>query len=576
MTSFSATPAGTAAGSNQDLNIDAKFDANPTSMTLNFPPGLWASIAGGPNTTVATGSISLTGLGTANATLTPSGTTPAGAPPDCGSNPVSKPTDCTLTPLNMKVTYASLVTLNEAGYVVLHPATASLEIVFPNITTDGLPITINEISLKMLGMTSAGSGARLPSSNSAATITASSDPAGSGSSTFTPTGTPAYTPTLGPASVNVNSAGQAQVNVDISQPGGQAGTNAEQLVIPGDVLSVSPGAIQDLVNHPSGVQVGTVSLNTPLLPAGDQRTNGTFTLSGTPEAPVVTVAFPGLGGLSFSGNIIASTIGTNPTVQFHDIPDVPFTDLKVSMNASDTGLFNAACGGTHTDDISSTFTSWWNPLTSGPSNSTISATGPACPAGDTGDLSSPFGINTPTPGPGPSSSSSGTPATTATANPSPATGSAGTASSTAPKPVAAKPTATIGKPTLSKLTLTGAAKNKPRLAFRLTRGKGAYGISAFSVNVPGALSYVTKNFKKDLVFHGAQVKSVNVSHGKLVVELKKRVNSVGVVLGIGSLRETRQLLTSVRKHKAKSLNFLTAVRANKTLTSLRAKITKFS
>ncbi|MBO0768454.1 MAG: hypothetical protein J2O48_07190, partial [Solirubrobacterales bacterium] len=424
VSAFSFQPAATTAGGSANLNADLKFGSDtPKSVELDWPAGLWASLKTAPaGTQIGSGSLTLTGLGllplSATATLAMSSSIPAGAPAACSTTTPAG--NCTLSGLQLNAT-ALGQTITAPGYVVLNPSTASLQIVFPSIpnTAIGLPITLTELKLTLNASTANGQFIRLPSNTGTDTttvkVTGYGGATGTGTDSFTPSGSPAFSPGVAAATANVNAAQQAQVIIDIQQPGGQAGATTHSLVIPGSILNVSGGAIADLCGppNPAGncdgetittpVKVGSVALTTPLLPT---PVPGDFWLSGSVSAPVVTVAFPALGGLSFSGKIDPSTIGTNPTVNFTGIPDVPFTDLKVTMDASSTGLFNAACipaSGPSSDPLNWSFTSWWSaaPPVSSSTPFTVNGTVNDCPAGGSSGPDPVTGINNPDPGTGP-------------------------------------------------------------------------------------------------------------------------------------------------------------------------------
>jgi hypothetical protein len=108
-----------------------------------------------------------------------------------------------------------------------------------------------------------------------------------------------------------------------------------------------------------------------------------------------------------------------------------------------------------------------------------------------------------------------------------------------PITVSGCPTA-AGEPKASGGSLSGTAKGKPVLRFRLAKGKNAPKLKSFTLALPGGLS-----FKSTGLRHGLSVPVVKVSAklhgGQLVINLKRAVNSLSVKL-------TSPLL-AFRKHK---------------------------
>ncbi|MBO0768455.1 MAG: hypothetical protein J2O48_07195 [Solirubrobacterales bacterium] len=669
VSSFSFQPSGTAAGSSQDLNLNVAFSASPETMQLNMAPGLWASLSTGyPGTQIGTGKASLTAAGllpqTANLTLTTTAPAAAGGLQPCSSS--NPPGPCVLLGLSLVAVDSTFgLSVTAPGYAVLNPngTATNLSIRFPSIpnSADGIPIAITNLQLTLAKSTTVGCGSsapskcgpfvRLPSYTTPAKSTASvsdwSNGTGSASDTFTPTGTPDYKPAFGTTTATANSAANpdgsysAKVEIDVTEPDysqgvNEAGTSGMQLVIPTSALWVSGQAIKDLCgaydpsppatcdparNITNPIQVGTVSLGTPLLPTGDPHSTGEFLLSGSIDNPIATIKFPGLGGLSFSGSIPDATIGANPEVNFNNIPDVPFSSLDVTLGTTDAngnpGMLNAACGNI-SSTLNATFYSWWAPTTQDGVSPTMTGNGAPCtPGGDGGYDSGPTGINTPDPGPGPTytppaststdttdnsapstdtssgspSSVSGSPSSgsqpTGSSAPSSGTpsssgsggsGSAGGTSTTTPKPTPATPAAKpkVGKPTLTNIVLTGVRTRKPKLAFTVNQGKNAAKISSFTVEPPGAFSFNKNALKKDLKITGAKLKSYKLSGRKLTIYLKTAASHPRVTLNAGALSEWKQLQTAVKKHKAKSLNMNVWASAGKTSTPFRSTIKKFS
>ena len=148
----------------------------------------------------------------------------------------------------------------------------------------------------------------------------------------------------------MNAAKNATVNVDIQQPLGQDGLSANSITLPSSALSINAGGVQEIATQG---QVGTAALTTPLL--GSTPVPGVVTVGGTATAPTMTLTFNLVGAkIAFTGNV--TNLFSNPTVTFPNVPDVPFTDLSISLTGGANGLFNATCA-TGSSTASAAFTS---------------------------------------------------------------------------------------------------------------------------------------------------------------------------------------------------------------------------
>lgn len=86
-----------------------------------------------------------------------------------------------------------------------------------------------------------------------------------------------------------------------------------------------------------------------------------------------------------------------------------------------------------------------------------------------------------------------------------------------------------GKPGVSRASLSGTAKRKPVLRFRLAKGKGAPKLKSFRLALPGGLSFKATGLRRGLSVRGVKV-SARLHGGRLVVNLKRAVNSLSVKL----------------------------------------------
>lgn len=137
----------------------------------------------------------------------------------------------------------------------------------------------------------------------------------------------------------------------------------------------------------------------------------------------------------------------------------------------------------------------------------------------------------------------------------------------------AKPAVKVAAPSLTRIVLKGLAKGKPDLVFTVNKGKNAAKLRSFTVELPGALSFVRNGLKRGLSVSGAKLERYKLSARKLTITLKSPVNSVRVTLGPGALTERKQLQVSVRRHRARSLNMNVWASPGATGASFRTRVT---
>ncbi|HEX3830413.1 MAG TPA: hypothetical protein VHW04_00510, partial [Solirubrobacteraceae bacterium] len=119
---------------------------------------------------------------------------------------------------------------------------------------------------------------------------------------------------------------------------------------------------------------------------------------------------------------------------------------------------------------------------------------------------------------------------------------------------------------------------KPSLTFKVSVAKRASKISRITVGLPGGLSFVRHRVHKKLrvtgvSLRGANKKSLALSHGRLVITLRKPSAAVTVTLGSLSLKESTGLRTKARRNRVKSLKLTVIVRnARHNSKTLRLKV----
>ncbi len=82
--------------------------------------------------------------------------------------------------------------------------------------------------------------------------------------------------------------------------------------------------------------IGSASATSPLYP---RPLTGKAYLTGSPTAPAITIAFPAPFALTLNG---AVDLATNTTT-FNDLPDIPLTDLKVTLAGGPDAVFVTDC-----------------------------------------------------------------------------------------------------------------------------------------------------------------------------------------------------------------------------------------
>ncbi|MGI8716176.1 MAG: hypothetical protein ACR2NR_23935 [Solirubrobacteraceae bacterium] len=121
---------------------------------------------------------------------------------------------------------------------------------------------------------------------------------------------------------------------------------------------------------------------------------------------------------------------------------------------------------------------------------------------------------------------------------------------------------------------TGFKQGKPSLTFKVTSGKHAPKVSRLTIALPSGLSFTRHRVhgKRKLTgvsVRGAVVKSLSLSHGRLVITLRTASAGVTVMLGPASLKESATLRAKAEHNAIRRLKLTVIVRnakhRNKTL-----------
>jgi hypothetical protein len=526
---------GTNAGSSVPLGLNLSFSPSgsdsPKDLTFVLPAGLLAnaSINGGaclhtqtPTAACQVGSGTVTAVGLGLLPVSGQVALDLVAPP--------KPGD--LAGVALLVTLLGQTTqLGSPGEIAVRPPTDpagfGLNIAFAN-----LPDTYTELGLtvpiQVTKIDTTLSGVRLPSScpatpaNVTVTTDSYSDPTPrTASAPLHVTGCSGlpFTPAFHVTATKDAGDDGTQVVTDITQPASpaQATSQAVALTLPPRVLAPNISAVLTggilCANPASGTckTIGTATAASPLYPVA---LSGRDYLTGALTAPKITIVFPAPFALTLAG---AVDIGTNTTT-FTGLPDIPLTDLRVTLTGGKNSAFVASCSpssGTATSSLTSQ------------SGAHAAASAPFTVAGCT---SSPGG------GSGPGS---------------------GSGSGTKPSP--------NGKAGILTGAVSGLASGHPTLSFKVTAGKNAK-LKSFTVKLPRGLSFVRHRVHGRLkllgvALKGAKLKSLSLKHGALLVTLRAPVNTLSAKIGPRALKESAALRSAARHHKLKRLQ-LTVVLTN--------------
>jgi hypothetical protein len=193
------------------------------------------------------------------------------------------------------------------------------------------------------------------------------------------------------------------------------------------------------------------------------------------------------------------------TTTFTGLPDIPLSDLNVTLAGGNNAAFAAFCS-----------------PASGTASSTLIAQ-----SGARATVSAPFTVAG-------CSGSQGT-----------------TGSGPGPKP------SPNGRAGIVSGAASGLASGHPALSFKLTAGKNAK-LKSFAVKLPRGLSFARHRVHGRLkllgvALKGAKVKSLSLKHGTLLVTLRAPVNTLSAKIGSRALKESAALRSAAKHHRLKPL-----------------------
>jgi hypothetical protein len=565
--------AGKAAGSTANLGLDLKFTNtgtdSPDHLTINLPPGLLADASrnGGSciKTAQVTGSACEVGSGTVTAEADP-------IPPLLNLPvPVSVPVTFYLIPSPAPGDLAGLAVeglgeqLGSTGEIKVRPTGdpngvgVTINLALPDQLPLTLPI-IGPVNLAQISVTEINStfdGLRYPatcpatpanlsvlvdsySDSTVDTVTAPLAVTGCSSLPFAP----AFKATA------ARDGGDRQVTLGttITQAATEAPSKSVTLAFPAATLAPNLASIQALcANLASGTcpTVGSVSATSPLYPA---TLTGKAYLTGSLSGLSLTLVFPPPFPLTLTGAV--DLVKNSAT--FTGLPDIPLTNLGVTLSGGAKGLFLSTCQ-VPANTATATLTDQNGDKTV-KALSTFMVSG--CPAGGSGSGSGGSGSG----GSGSGVSGAG------------ASGAGGSGGSTGSSNVVGSGNGstsqgvTVGTTKLSNGRVSGLSSGHASLSFRLAAAKHAARLGALTIELPAGMSFVGHRVGHKLKVTGvsvtgAKIKSLTLSHGHLVITLRKAVSSLVVKLSASALRESAALRRKAGAHQLKTLH-LTVISTN--------------
>jgi hypothetical protein len=355
--------AGKAAGSAADLGLDLKFTNtgtdSPRDLNIILPPGLLANASIDGGACLRTRNVAGTAcrVGTGTVTATPDLVGILNVP-----LPVSVPVSFYLVPPPAPGDLAGLAVtglgeqLGATGDVKIRPSGdpagvgVTISLALPNqlpLSLPGLP-TVNLTQISLDEIKSTFNGLRYPTTcpqtpaNLRVTVDSYADPTvHSAAAPLSVTGCTLlpYAPAFKASATRDSGDRQVKLKTAITQTPNQAPSRSITLAFPTATLAPNLGSVQALcVNPSSGTcqAVGAVTASSPLYPT---PLSGEAYLTGSSSGLSLTLAFPAPFPLTLTGavNLLANS------ARFTGLPDIPLTDLTVSLAGGPQGLFLTTC-----------------------------------------------------------------------------------------------------------------------------------------------------------------------------------------------------------------------------------------
>jgi hypothetical protein len=504
--------AGTKAGSMLNLGLDLKFTNtgtdSPRDLTINLPPGLLADASRDGGACLKAANVSGTACEVGSGTVT------ATADPIPGvlnlPLPVSVPVTFYLVPPPVAGDLAGLAVeglgeqIGSTGEIKLRPTGdpdgvgLSLDLLLPDQLPLTLPVIgkINAAQISLTEIQSTFDGLRYPATcpGTPANVSVSVDSYADSTIhnvtaplSVTGCSSLSFSPVFTLSAVRDSADRQVGLETEVTAGPSDSPSRSLSLAFPTSTLVPNLESIQALCLNPaSGTcsPVGSATATSPLYPSA---LHGNAYLTGSPLGLSLTLVFPPPFPLTLSGAIDL----VKNSAAFAGLPDIPLTDLRVSLNGGPSGLFLTTC-----QNPTGTATAV---LTDQNGDKTVTA--------------------------GSSFAVSGCPGVGGSPNASTGTG------------------VTVGSTTLSSSRYSGLSTGHPVLRFKLRVARRAPKIRALTVALPSGLTFRSHRRGKlaGVTVIGAKIKTLSISHGHLTIVLRKAASSLTVEIHGSLLSESAAL-----------------------------------
>jgi hypothetical protein len=510
--------AGTAAGSFANLGVDLKFSPSagdsPKQLTLNLPPGLLANatIDGGACLLSADLNDSACEVGTGVVTANLLGTIPVPAQVTFDLVPPPAPGDLAGLAVNSNGTQ-----IGTTGDIRVRPSGdpagvgVAISLTLPN-SLSGTPISITEINSTFDALRYPTTCPATPQSLSATVDSYIDSTLAAAAAPLSVTGCSAlpYTPAFKVTAVRDHADRQVSLSTTLTQSAAEAPSQSVLLAFPSPTLVPNiqvAGALCANLQSGTCTPVGSVSATSPLYP---RPLTGQAYLTGNILGPSLTLVFPPPFPLTLTGAVNL----TKNTTTFTGLPDIPLTNLTVSLNPGPEAVFGTTCK---------------------PSSNTASATLTNQNGDRTATVPAKFTI-------------SGCPASSGSGN-----GNGGA-------------NAGHGAVKVSNAFIAGLSTGHPSVRFRIRTANAASGLRSLTVALPTGLRFVAHRVGKRTLLRGVQVSggrvmSLSLSHGNLVIRLLTATRGMTVKISSRALKESSALRRKAEAHQLRTL-VLTLITTN--------------
>jgi hypothetical protein len=391
----------------------------------------------------------------------------------------------------------------------------TINLVLPN-TLEGQTLSITEIDSTFTGLRFPTT---CPSTPAQVTIAANSyaDPTVKSAQTPLPvTGCSslAYAPKYSLTVARDTGDRVVKVSTTITQSATESPNATVALAFPSNVISPSLSGLTNLCSTPTTAgctAIGSVTASSPLYPA---PLTGQAYLTGQAKnisGLTLTLVFPPPFPLTLVGKVDLVNVSTT----FTGLPDIPLTNLTVTLNGGPNGVFSALCSPSSGTSTATLTDQNGDKTATDPAAFTVSGC-PSSPSGNGGG-----GKN----GGGGGGGKNG--------------GGNGGGNS-------------AGKPKLTGATLAGLTTGKPTLSFTAIAGKNAK-LRSLTISLPKGLTAVTKRVHGKrtvaVVLKGAKLKSATLSGRKLVITASKPASKLSVTLSLKASASFRAKAKKLKRLK---------------------------